>query len=129
MEKSEWKIVFTEWVDLLSSNSRQARILFKAGKARDGYFDNDDLIKQVDNAINIFEEQTHGFATGLFIFDNAPSHQKRAPDALSARKMPKNPHATWRHYKDGPPMRSTTFGPSDTQQSLYYSDDHPTMPG
>lgn len=26
-------------------------------------------------------------------------------------------------------MRSTTFGPSDTQQSLYYSDDHPTMPG
>lgn len=33
---------------------------------------------------DIFKWRTNGFATGLFIFDNAPSHQKRAPDALSA---------------------------------------------
>ena len=106
-----------------------ARVLFKAGKNYDEYFDNNDIIKQTEHAINIFEEQCNGFATGLFLFDNAPSHQKRAPNALLARKMPKNPHATWRHHKDGPKMRATTFGPAGTHQTLYYSDDHPTMPG
>jgi hypothetical protein len=63
------------------------------------------------------------------MFDNAPSHQKRAPDALSAQKMPKGLHATWRHHKDGPKMRSTTFGPNATPQDFYYPEDHPTMPG
>jgi len=108
--------------------SSEARVLFKAGKNRDGYFDNDDLIQQVDHAIDIFEGKTNGFATGLFVFDNAPSHQKRALDALSARKMTKNPHKTWRHHKDGPRMRSTVFGPDNTQQDLYFPEDHETMP-
>jgi hypothetical protein len=70
--------------------SREARILFKAGVNRDGYFDADDLQRQVDYAIDIFESKTNGYAQGLFLFDNAPSHQKRAPNALSARKMPKS---------------------------------------
>ena len=50
--------------------------MFKAGKNQDGYFSCDDLMKQVKNAIDIFEAKTNGFATGLFAFDNAPSHQK-----------------------------------------------------
>jgi hypothetical protein len=104
-------------------------VFFKAGKNRDGYFDNDDLISQVDTAIDIFEGKTNGFATGLFLFNNAPSHQKRAPDALSARKMPKKPHPTWRHHKGGPKMRPTAFGTGNTFQDLYYPDDHPEMPG
>ena len=61
-----------------------ARVIFKAGKSRDGWFSADDLLEQVDRAIDVFEQRTNGFATGLFIFDNAPSHQKRAPNALSA---------------------------------------------
>ena len=36
-----------------------------------------------------FEGKTGGKAQGLFLFDNAPSHQIRAANALSARKMPK----------------------------------------
>jgi hypothetical protein len=107
----------------------EARIFFKAGKNRDGYFDGEDLLQQVENAIDIFEAKSNGFTTGLFLFDNAPSHQKRAPDALSARKMPKNPHATWRHHKDGPKMRMTAFGADNTPQDLYFPEDHPTMPG
>ena len=59
-------------------------MFFKAGKNRDGYFDANDMLQQVENAINIFESKTNEFTTGLFLFDNAPSHQKRAPDALSA---------------------------------------------
>ena len=105
-------------------------MFFKAGKNRDGYFDADDLLKQVENAINIFESKTNGFATGLFLFDNALSHQKQAPDALSAQKMPKGPHPTWQHHKDGLKMQSTNFGVNDTTpQDLYFIDDHPTMAG
>jgi hypothetical protein len=86
------------------------------------------LIAQVDNAIDIFEGRTNGLATGLFIFDNAPSHQKRADDALSARKMPKNPSETWTHRKGGARMRHTMLS-NDETQSFYFEDDHPTMPG
>jgi hypothetical protein len=68
---------------------REARIIFKAGKNRDGFFDADDLLRQVDKAIDIFKGLTKGWAQGLFLFDNAPSHQKRALDALSARNMVK----------------------------------------
>ena len=39
---------------------RDARIVFKAGKNNDGYFDADDLLTQVDRAINIFEDRTNG---------------------------------------------------------------------
>jgi len=75
---------------LIISLNREARIIFKAGLNCDGYFDADQLCNQIDNAINIFEGITKNHAQGLFIFDNAPSHQKRADDALSARKMPKS---------------------------------------
>ena len=67
----------------------EARIVFKPGKLRDGWFSASDLLDQVDNAIDIFEGITKGWAQGLFLFDNAPSHQKRADDAISARRMPK----------------------------------------
>lgn len=43
--------------------------------------------------------------------------------------LPKGPHATWRHHKNGPKMRTTTFGSDGTQQNFYYPNDHPTMPG
>jgi hypothetical protein len=67
----------------------EARIFFKPGKSRDGWFSASDLLAQVDNAINIFEGITKGMAQGLFLFDNAPSHQKHADNAISARKMVK----------------------------------------
>ncbi|KAF7297803.1 hypothetical protein MKEN_01404000 [Mycena kentingensis (nom. inval.)] len=106
--------------------SMEARILFRAGKNRDGYFASEDLLATADNAIDIFEAKTNGMATGLFMFDNAPSHQKRAADALSARKMPKNPHATW---GQNPRMRPGLLPDGVTHQSFYFSEDHPTMPG
>jgi hypothetical protein len=82
----------------------EVHLFFWAGKARDGYFDNDDLIREVDKAIDIFKGKTNGFATGLFLFDNAPSHQKCAENVLSAQRMPKGPHTTWRHHLKGPKM-------------------------
>ncbi|KAF8906467.1 hypothetical protein CPB84DRAFT_1844318 [Gymnopilus junonius] len=88
----------------------------------------DFVINQVDNTIDIFEGRTNGLATGLFIFDNAPSHQKYADDALLARKMPKNPSATWTHRKGGAHMHTTTL-PNGETQSFYFDDDHSTIPG
>ena len=67
----------------------EACIVFKLGKLRDGWFSASDLLDQVDNAIDIFEGITKGWAQGLFLFDNAPSHQKRADDTISAHQMPK----------------------------------------
>ena len=111
-----------------SNHCRSARIVFKAGKNQDGYFTCNDLIEQVDKAIDIFEERTNGFATGLFLFDNAPSHQKQADDALSARKMPKNPSLDWVHWKGVARMCNASL-PNGQPQNLYFEHDHPTMPG
>jgi hypothetical protein len=39
--------------------------VFKPGKNRDGYFKAEDLIAQVDRAMDIFEAKTNGLAQGL----------------------------------------------------------------
>lgn len=82
----------------------------------------------MDKAIDIFEGNTKGRAIGLFLFDNAPSHQRRAPDALSARKMPKNPLYGWTHKKGGQRMRPGQL-PDGSSQDLYFPEDHLFMPG
>jgi hypothetical protein len=67
----------------------EACIIFKPGKLRDGWFSASDLLDQVDNTIDIFEGITKGWAQGLFLFNNTPSHQKHADDTISAHQMPK----------------------------------------
>ncbi|KIJ36425.1 hypothetical protein M422DRAFT_179409 [Sphaerobolus stellatus SS14] len=107
--------------------SREARILFKAGKSRDGYFSCDDLCAQTELAIELFE--THfplGNVIAAFGFDNAPGHQKRADDALSARHMPKFPKK-WLGKK-GKKMRNGVL-PNGHPQNFYFPDDHPQLPG
>lgn len=66
--------------------------------------------------------------TGLFLYDNAPGHLKRAPDALSARKIVRNPHPTWTPTPNGPRMRNGQFA-DGREQEFYFPADHPTMPG
>ena len=125
---------------------REARVIFKPGINRDGYFTSENLLDQVDSAIDIFEGKAEGKAQGLFLFDNAPSHQKRAANALSARKMPKGtfsldstfvglimchtaPRANWTHAKGGPRMRDGINPLTGKEQSLYFPQDHPSMAG
>jgi hypothetical protein len=105
-----------------------ARLFFQPGKNRDGYFASEDLLAQVSNAVDIFELKTSGFVTGLFMFDNAPSHQKRAPNALSARHMVKAPTKDWTPHKGGPWMRDGTFS-DGRKQPFYFPNNHPEMPG
>jgi hypothetical protein len=65
-----------------------ARVLFRAGKAREGYFTNEDIVAQAQKAMDIlqkhFPDEDH-----VLVFDNATTHLKRADGALSARRMPK----------------------------------------
>jgi hypothetical protein len=96
-------------------------VIFKAGKNRDGYFNSDDILKQVSNAIDIFEER-HPYHQALFAFDNAPSHQARSSTALSARKMPCNP----KFWEPSPSvkMRNAVFADGSPQE-LYFPPGHP----
>ena len=77
------------WLTSPDGNRSSARRLFRPGANRDGYFTNEEIIEQVDEAINILNEYYCEF-DHVFIYDNATTHLKRADDALSARKMPKN---------------------------------------
>ena len=99
--------------------SQQAQVLFKAGKAWDGYFTNEDILQQAMNAMDIlqkdYESENH-----VFIFDNATTHLKQVDNALSACKMPPNPPRHGQNwgvnvvvfYGDGKPM----FGPNGKVQ-------------
>lgn len=40
---------------------------------KDGYFNSDTFLQQVDTAIHIFEHRFPG-VTRIFLFDNAPGH-------------------------------------------------------
>ncbi|KAH7930139.1 hypothetical protein BV22DRAFT_1079400 [Leucogyrophana mollusca] len=71
-----------------------ARILFKAGKARDGYYTSDDILKHAAKAMDILEKH-YPDEDHILVFDNATTHIKRADNALSARNMPKKSMPTW----------------------------------
>jgi hypothetical protein len=96
-----------------------ARVLFKAGKNRDGYFTNEDIVRQTEAAMEIvskyYPDEDH-----VFVFDNATAHLKRDDTALSARKMTKGPSNTFgvdvtvvneagkiRYTADGKPVKKT----------------------
>ena len=73
-----------------------ARQVMKPGKNKDGYFSNDDICEQALEAVSIVHECWPQYEHVL-IYDNA-SNLKRADNALSARKMPKNipkPGCNW----------------------------------
>ncbi|KAH7905399.1 hypothetical protein BJ138DRAFT_1106018 [Hygrophoropsis aurantiaca] len=68
--------------------NKQGRVLFRCGKARDGYFTNLDIQNHTKNAMDILDEHFSN-EDHVLVFDNATTHLKRADNALSARKMPK----------------------------------------
>jgi transposase len=70
--------------------TESARVIFKAGRNRDGYFTNSDVIDQVTTAMNILSKH-YADEDHVFVFDNATTHTKRADMSLSALKMPLNP--------------------------------------
>jgi hypothetical protein len=68
--------------------TKSARVLFWPGANREGYFTNEDMLQQVDGAMDILEKN-YPHDDHIFVFDNATIHTKRPPGSLSARHMPK----------------------------------------
>jgi hypothetical protein len=135
--------------------SKEARVFFKAGKNRKGYFTNDDILDQTTTAMDIltefYPEEEH-----ILVYDNATTHTKCSDTALSACHMPKGTkpvgefwgatisvldsdgQQVYQQDKDG----KLTWKPEkmkvhmdDAQladgspQALYFPDNHPTSPG
>ena len=67
---------------------------------KEGYFNNVMFIVQVKRAIKIFEKKFSGI-TGIFLFDNAPSHKKFADNALNASNMNVYPGGKQPALRDG----------------------------
>jgi transposase len=125
--------------------NESARVLFKPGKNRDGYFDCEDIINQTSTAMDILQKH-FSHEDHVFVFDNATTHTKRADGALSARKMPKKTPPEGKNWgvsvtardangkiiysEDGKPkkvvqrMEDAHF-PNGMLQSLYFPEDHP----
>lgn len=61
----------------------EAQVLFKAGTNRDGYFTNEEILEQATHAMDILEKH-FPYDHHILVYDNAHTHLKRAPDALSA---------------------------------------------
>jgi len=112
-------------VSLIAPLISEAQVFFKAGKNRDGYWTSEDVFSQARTAIEIFQRKWPE-EQGLFLYDNATIHKKRAPSALSATRMPKGTQR-W-EPSPGIRMRNGKL-PDGTPQSLYYPDNHPTSPG
>ena len=72
--------------------SESARVVFRAGKARDGYFTNQDIIDHATLAMGILS-QHYPDEQHILIFDNTTTHLKRPDDTLSARRMSAKPTA------------------------------------
>lgn len=70
--------------------TQTTQILFRPGKGRDGYFDNEHIRAHAKQAMDILK-QHYPNEHHIFIFDNAWTHAKRAETSISALWMPKNP--------------------------------------
>ena len=64
--------------------------MFKAGKNKDGYFTNDEILAQANRAMDILDND-YPDDTHVFFYDNAKTHTARRPDALSAQYMTVKP--------------------------------------
>lgn len=111
-------IMVSDFIDevngFLRDKDGEARLLLETQK--DGYFNNEHLLEQVEETINIFE-RVHPQARGLFLFDNAPSHKKLADDALNVDRMNVHPGGMQ------PAMRNTTW--NGEIQTLVFDDGTP----
>ena len=74
------------------------RIIYP-GVGGDAWWDQDQLLVQVDKAIVIFEE-AHPSCVALFVFDQSSMHASLGPDALHAFDMNKSNGGSQRKQKD-----------------------------
>jgi len=100
---------------------KDARCITYPGSGSDPWWDHVQLLAQVDQAMEIFEE-AHPDCVALFVFDQSSAHASLGPDALCAFNMNKSNGGGQRKQKDtvvpmnnpcekfhGKPQRMTTI--------------------
>jgi hypothetical protein len=110
----------------------QARVLFEAGKNREGYFTHANVRAQTIVAMDILDKY-YPNEDHVFIFDNATTHTKRATNALAVASMPKFPPKAKNFlvdvtHADGSVTKERLLGaqlPDGSPQSLYWPPGHP----
>ncbi|KII84350.1 hypothetical protein PLICRDRAFT_46228 [Plicaturopsis crispa FD-325 SS-3] len=85
--------------DASGSIVRDARRIIYPGSNGDAWWDNEQLLKQVTDAIAIFEA-AHPDCQCLFIFDQSSAHASLPPDALRAFDMNKSNGGKQRKQRD-----------------------------
>ncbi|EIN05877.1 hypothetical protein PUNSTDRAFT_115780 [Punctularia strigosozonata HHB-11173 SS5] len=78
---------------------RDARCIIYPGSKGSAWWDHEQLLAQMDNAIDIFEE-AHPGCQALFIFDQSSAHASLGPDALRAFDMNKSNGGKQRQQHD-----------------------------
>jgi hypothetical protein len=105
-----------------------AREVFRAGKNRDGYFTNVEVVAQLKRAMALVKEH-YPDEDHVFVYDNAKTHTARAPNALSASAMTLNPSANFgcksKNSAEKVSMRDACFA-DGTPQPLYFPAGHPS---
>lgn len=66
---------------------KEATVKLRPGKGGDGYWDNDDLVKQIQNKVIPIFKILHPGCVALMMFDNSMNHRAKAPNALVANRL------------------------------------------
>ncbi|KAF8596066.1 hypothetical protein BDV93DRAFT_455579 [Ceratobasidium sp. AG-I] len=116
---------------LTGNKDDDARVVFRPGKERDGYFCNEDVCDQLLRAIKIVKDQ-YPDEKHVFVFDNATTHTKLPEDTPIVGKMTLGPSQKVKGEKTGTSGEKikVNFAPAQfadgSQQDLYYPLNHPT---
>ncbi|KAK9327660.1 hypothetical protein V1520DRAFT_365226 [Lipomyces starkeyi] len=70
----------------LQLESAKVRIIKEPRKNRHGYWKSDDLVRQLEMAVEVFEK-FHPCCVALFCFDQSSNHQALPDDALTIQKL------------------------------------------
>lgn len=98
-------------------STESARVLFKAGKACQGYVTNNDILKHATTAMDILEKH-YPTEEHVFVFDNATTHLKHDKDSLSATL---NHNALYSNARLGtPPAVAAGFCTMSPILSMYH---------
>lgn len=105
--------------------SQKSYTTIRPGKNDDGYWTNDDLVKQLDDVMPLFE-QYHPDCDLIFAFDNSQNHHAMAPDALVASRLNKSDGGKnvpflrdgWYHDTNGNKVLQNMKGPDGRQKGI-----------
>ena len=105
-----------EQIGYLANTHQEAREYLENGVNKEGFWNNDRFMKQVQKTVTIFES-VHPEYQGVFIFDNSPNHTKMPEDALNVNVMNVNPGG------NQPKLRNTTW--EGKEQEMTFPDGRP----